>query len=136
MRIALAAVAALSLAACSKPNDSRLPDAAASNAAAPPADAAAATPPATDASATAPQADASAGGNAAVKDAHPENAGPPAAGANSFTEGQARGHIENSGYTNVTALSKDADGVWHGSAMKGGKTYNVSLDFKGNVVTN
>ncbi|HZL01019.1 MAG TPA: hypothetical protein VFC47_14100, partial [Caulobacteraceae bacterium] len=71
-----------------------------------------------------------------VKDPHPENAGPPAKGANSFTERQAKRHIENSGYSNVTALTKDDSGVWHGSAMKGGKSYNVSLDFKGNVVTN
>lgn len=133
MRIALAALAALSLAACSKGADT---DKAAADANAPAADASATPAPATDASATAPQADASAPGNAAVKDTHPENAGPPAAGANSFTEGQARHHIENSGYTNVTALTKDENGVWHGTAMKGGKTMNVSLDFKGNVVTN
>ncbi len=132
MRIALAALAALSLVACSKGADTNA--AADANAAA--ADASATAAPATDATATAPQADASAPGNPAVKDTHPENAGPLAAGANSFTEGQARHHMENSGYTNVTALSKDENGVWHGSAMKGGKTMNVSLDFKGNVVTN
>lgn len=131
MRIALAALAALSLVACSKAADTNTA-AADSNA----ADASATPAPATDASATAPQADASAPGNPAVKDTHPENAGPPAAGANSFTEGQARQHIENSGYTSVTALTKDQNGVWHGTAMKGGKTMNVSLDFKGNVVNN
>lgn len=84
----------------------------------------------------APAADASAEGNAAVKDAHPQNAGPLAAGANSFTEGQAIKHIEHSGFTNVTGLAKDENGVWHGKAMKGGQAVNVALDFKGNVVTN
>jgi hypothetical protein len=124
MRIALAVVAAISLAAGSKPDTSK----AAEPSTAPAADASASTAP--------PQADASASGNAAVKAPHPENAGPPAAGANSFTEGQAKKHIENSGYTNVTDLTKDAQGVWHGTAMKDGKTLNVALDFKGNVVTN
>jgi periplasmic protein CpxP/Spy len=123
MRLALAVVAAISLAACSKTDTPN-----ADTSTAPAADAAAQT--------GAPQADASASGNAAVKAPHPENAGPPAAGANSFTEGQAKEHIEHSGYTNVTDLMKDDKGVWHGKATKGGATMNVALDFKGNVVTN
>lgn len=130
MRFALAAVAALSLAACSKTETPKAADTAASDATA------AAAAPVADAAAPAPRADPSAGGNMAVKAPHPENAGGLKAGANSFTDGQAKGHIENSGYTNVTELTKDADGVWHAKAMKGGQTYNVSLDFKGNVVTN
>jgi putative membrane protein len=134
MRIALAALSALSLVACSKATDTNSAAAVDANNAA--ADAAATAPPATDASATPPQAIGSPEGNPAVKETHQENAGPAAKGANSFTEGQARGHIENSGYTNVTALTKDENGVWHGTAMKGGKTVAVSLDFKGNVVTN
>ncbi len=75
-------------------------------------------------------------GNAAMKDSHPQNAGPLAAGANSFTKGQAIKHIEHSGFTGVTDLTQDENGVWHGKAMKGGQTFNVALDFKGNVVTN
>lgn len=122
MRLALAVVAAISLAACSKTDTPK-----ADPSAAPAADSAAQT--------GAPQADASASGNAAVKAPHPENAGPPAAGANSFTEGQAREHIENSGYSNVTDLIKDDNGVWHGKAVKGGQAMNVALDFKGNVVS-
>jgi hypothetical protein len=130
MRLTLAALAALSLAACSKTDTAKPVSAAA-------ADPAATVPAAsTDASSPAPQADATAGGNAAIKDPHPENAGPPAAGANSFSDGEAKGHIENSGYTNVTELSEDAHGVWHAKAMKGGQSHNVSLDFKGNVVAN
>ena len=131
MRIALVALATLSLVACSKTDKATPADAAASDSAAPASTAAA------DAGtmASGPQADASAGGNAAIKAPHEENAGPPAAGANSFTEGQAKGHIENSGYTNVTDLSKDSSGLWHAKAMKGGQSVAVSLDFKGNVVT-
>jgi len=52
---------------------------------------------------------------------------------NSFTEGQARGHIEKAGYSDVTALVKTPDGLWTGKATKGGKTTEVSVDFKGAV---
>lgn len=55
------------------------------------------------------------------------------AGSNSFTEGQAKGHIENAGYTDVTGLTKTPDGLWTGSAKKDGKTVGVSVDFKGAV---
>jgi hypothetical protein len=54
-------------------------------------------------------------------------------GSNSFTEGQAKGHIENAGYTDVSGLTKTAEGLWTGSAKKGGKTVQVSVDFKGAV---
>ncbi|WP_340644085.1 hypothetical protein [Phenylobacterium sp.] len=57
----------------------------------------------------------------------------PEAASNSFTEGQARGHIESAGYTGVTGLTKGADGLWTAKAMKDGKTMDVSLDFKGAV---
>ena len=133
MRLAVVAIAALSLAACSKTNAPAAADSTAAPAAAG-ADAPASTATATPA-AMAPAADATGGGNAAIKAPHPENAGPTSAGANSFTEGQARGHIENSGYSNVSGLAQDANGVWHGKAMKDGQSHDVSLDFKGNVVS-
>jgi hypothetical protein len=63
----------------------------------------------------------------------PPNPGAPAAGANSFTEGQAKSRIESNGYANVSELRKDEQGVWRGKAMKDGKSVNVSLDFQGNV---
>ena len=126
MRLPLAALAALSLIACSKASTDATPAAAPADASAPPA--------AADAAA-APQADANAPGNAAVKDVHQENAGPAASGANSFTEAQARQHIVNSGYTSVTGLSQDSNGLWHGTATKNGKAGPVALDFKGNIVT-
>ena len=54
-------------------------------------------------------------------------------GSNSFTEGQAKGHIENAGYTDVTGLTKTPEGLWTAKAMKAGKAVDVSLDFKGAV---
>lgn len=65
----------------------------------------------------------------------PPNPGAPVAGANSFTEGQAKSRIEARGFTNVAGLKKDGDGVWHGTATQGGKSVKVSVDFQGNVVS-
>jgi hypothetical protein len=59
----------------------------------------------------------------------------PVAGANSFTESQAKSRIEGAGFTQVTGLKKDDNGVWRGSAMQKGKQVTVSVDFRGNVVT-
>ena len=62
------------------------------------------------------------------------NADQPAKGANSFTEGEARRRIEAAGFSDVTGLAKDADGVWRGKArQKGGNTTEVWLDYKGNT---
>jgi hypothetical protein len=72
-------------------------------------------------------------GNAPIKSAHTINDGTARAGANSFTQNQARKHILNSGYSEVSGLAKDKDGVWRGMAKKGGVAVNVALDFKGNV---
>lgn len=59
---------------------------------------------------------------------------PPLAGANSFTEGQAKSRIEAAGFSGVSALKKDDQGIWRGTATKGGASVPVALDFKGNVV--
>jgi hypothetical protein len=64
----------------------------------------------------------------------PPNPGAPVAGANSFTQGQAKSRIEENGYANVRDLRKDKQGVWRGKAMKDGKSVSVSLDFQGNVI--
>jgi hypothetical protein len=58
----------------------------------------------------------------------------PAAGRNSFTEGEAKSRIEKMGFSNVSNLKKDDNGVWRGRATKDGKTVDVSLDYQGNVV--
>lgn len=72
--------------------------------------------------------------NPAVKTTEGNNPGAPFAGANSFTEGQAKSRIESRGYTNVSSLTKDTQGIWRGKADKEGKSFEVSLDYQGNVV--
>ena len=70
----------------------------------------------------------------AVKSPSENNPAAPVPGANSFTEGQAKSRIEGAGYSDVSGLKKDANGVWTGSAKKGGQTVNVKVDFQGNVI--
>jgi hypothetical protein len=70
----------------------------------------------------------------AVATSNTVNPGAPAAGANSFTEGQAKSRIEAAGYSDISGLMKDKDGVWRGKASKAGKPFTVSLDYQGNVV--
>ena len=82
---------------------------------------------------TAPVGGPDARGNSAIKAPHTVNAGSAKPAANSFTRGQAAKHIEKSGYTGVSGLTKGSDGVWRGSAMKNGAPVSVALDFKGNV---
>jgi hypothetical protein len=73
--------------------------------------------------------------NQAVATTH-ANAPMPAKGANSFTMSEASSRIANNGFTNVTGLAKDTDGVWRGQADKDGTNVAVWLDYKGNVGTN
>jgi hypothetical protein len=63
----------------------------------------------------------------------PESTGSLEAGANSFTEGQARSRIEAQGFTNVTDLRKDDQGIWRGKAMRNGASTSVAIDYRGNV---
>ncbi|MBR0695852.1 hypothetical protein [Bradyrhizobium lablabi] len=71
--------------------------------------------------------------NNAINSAGQNNSVAPVAGRNSFTEGQAKSKIEDAGFTGVSDLKKDDNGVWRGKASKGGKTTQVSVDFQGNV---
>lgn len=73
--------------------------------------------------------------NNAINSSGQNNSNAPVAGRNSFTEGQAKSKIEGAGYTNVSELAKDEDGVWRGKASKGGSSADVSVDFQGNVNT-
>ena len=72
-------------------------------------------------------------GNNAVNSPDQKNSNAPVAGANSFTEGQAKSRIEEAGYAAVSELKKDDNGVWRGKATKGGTSADVSIDFQGNV---
>jgi hypothetical protein len=70
----------------------------------------------------------------AIANPNANNPGAPAPGANSFTEAQAKSRIEAAGYSNVSGLIKDKDGIWRGKASKAGATVNVGLDYQGNIV--
>jgi hypothetical protein len=54
-------------------------------------------------------------------------------GANSYSEGQARDLLTAQGYSDVSALVNDSQGIWRGSATSGGKRMRVSIDFKGKI---
>jgi hypothetical protein len=71
--------------------------------------------------------------NNAVNSSGQNNSNAPVVGRNSFTEGQAKSKIEEAGYTGVSGLKKDNNGVWRGKASKGGSATQVSVDFQGNV---
>lgn len=80
-----------------------------------------------------PPANPNAPSNPAVS--RPGPSAPAAApGANSFTEAQAKSRLETQGFTGVTTLVKDADGVWRGMATKGGRSLSVAVDYQGNIV--
>ena len=82
---------------------------------------------------TAPTANRDAG-TPAVATSNTNNPDAPVAGANSFTQSQARSRIERAGYSHVSGLIKGMDGVWRGTASRGGAVFHVALDFQGNVV--
>jgi len=67
------------------------------------------------------------------RDANPRDANAPVPGANSFTEGQARGRAEARGFTEVGEMTKDDNGIWRGRAMQNGRSVEVLVDFQGNV---
>jgi len=62
------------------------------------------------------------------------NPAAPVPGANSFTEDQAKDRIQDAGFSGVSKLTKDDNGIWRGQATKDGKTTTVALDYQGNVV--
>ena len=64
-----------------------------------------------------------------------EGTAAPVPGANSFTEGQAQERIHGAGYSSVSELVKDDQGIWRGKATKDGKEVPIALDFQGNVVS-
>ncbi|MBZ9823180.1 DUF4142 domain-containing protein [Mesorhizobium sp. CA4] len=70
----------------------------------------------------------------AVSTSDTNNPAAPVPGANSFTEAQAKSRIQDAGFSNVSALTKDDKGIWRGTAQKDGKQVTVALDFQGNVV--
>jgi predicted small lipoprotein YifL len=68
-------------------------------------------------------------------DTTPEKTGPGlSAGANSFTEAQAKSAIEKAGYTGVGPLTQNANGVWQGQATRDGAETTVAVDYKGAIL--
>jgi hypothetical protein len=57
----------------------------------------------------------------------------PLPGANSFTENQARERLETGGFSGVTNLRKDDQGIWRGTAMRNGASVPVAVDYRGNI---
>jgi hypothetical protein len=55
-------------------------------------------------------------------------------GANSFTEAQVKDRLERFGYSDVSALQKDDDGIWRGRATYGGKPFVIGVDYRGAVL--
>jgi periplasmic protein CpxP/Spy len=100
------------------------------------------TPPVT--TPPAPEVHPPTGGPNSMPTAEPANAignssvtqGGLSAGANSFTEAQARSRLRQHGYMQVSTLTKDHDGIWHGSATRNGAQVHVSIDYKGDISTN
>ena len=71
--------------------------------------------------------------NNAVSTSSANNTAKPASGSNSFTEAQARSRIEAKGYTQVSGLTLDPQGVWRGTGMKDNAKRDVAVDYQGNV---
>lgn len=65
----------------------------------------------------------------------PQTTGTVEPGANSFTEAQARSRLEAQGFSSVTELRKDDQGIWRGKAQRDGKSVSVGIDYKGTVQT-
>ena len=57
----------------------------------------------------------------------------PAKGANSFSQGEANSRLTANGFSGVSGLKKDSDGIWRGTAMQNGQSVNVWLDYTGAV---
>ncbi len=92
--------------------------------------------PSTDRGGTTAVGPSTEGGQAAVRvDDGTRTAATPQPGANSFTEGQARSRIEAAGFSNVTELQKDDQGIWRGRGMRDGRQVGVALDFTGAVTS-
>ena len=50
-----------------------------------------------------------------------------------FSESQARTHVEQRGYTRLRRMEKGADGLWTGTANKGGILGTFSIEKMGKV---
>ena len=58
----------------------------------------------------------------------------PLSGVNNLTENEAKDRVLAAGFTSVSSLILDDEGVWHGTAIRDGRRVKVAIDYKGNVV--
>lgn len=68
-----------------------------------------------------------------TSNANNKTAAAPVKGRNSFTMNEARRRIQAGGFTQVTGLKKDQDGIWRGTGMRDGASVPVYCDYQGNV---
>ena len=68
-----------------------------------------------------------------TSNANKKTAAAPVKGRNSFTMNEARRRIEAGGFSQVTGLKKDQDGIWRGTGMRDGTSVPVYCDYQGNV---
>jgi len=68
-----------------------------------------------------------------TSNANRKTAAAPVRGRNSFTMNEARRRIEAGGFSQVTGLKKDQDGIWRGTGMRSGAMVPVYCDYQGNV---
>jgi len=54
-------------------------------------------------------------------------------GRSSFTEAQARSRIEQAGFTSVSELRLQENGIWRATAEREGRRLRLGLDFRGTV---
>ena len=54
-------------------------------------------------------------------------------GRTSFTEGQARGRMEQAGFRQIAELRLDENGIWRALAQRDGRAVRLGLDYRGTV---
>ena len=57
-----------------------------------------------------------------------------ATGETAFDEDAARERLADAGYSDITALMRDAQGIWRGTARKDAQKVTVALDRRGKIV--
>lgn len=57
-----------------------------------------------------------------------------ATGETAFDEDAARERLTRAGYSDITALMQDAQGIWRGTARKDAQKVTVALDRRGKIV--
>jgi periplasmic protein CpxP/Spy len=71
----------------------------------------------------------------AMPERESKDAGPPTAahGPNNMTESEAKAKIEEGGFSDVSNLKKNDEGVWLGKAQREGESFEVAIDSEGNL---